>query len=255
MVLVPSSLNLHECLPVLGVNDVSVLYDGIKALESISGTFLKGTKTAIIGPNGGGKSTFLKVLQGIIKPNKGEVVRCYKAPEMSGYLPQQTEINRSFPISVIEVVSMGMWPYTGAFKKIPAEGMDKIYEALHQVGMHKKRDNLIGTLSGGQLQRVLFARLIVQNPQILLLDEPFNGLDNQTKEELLQLIAKWAAEGRTIIAVLHDFNLVKEFFQYTLMIATRCKEWGETQEVFRRGITLLDLETLPSLNNKQEAHK
>lgn len=207
--------------------NVTAGYDRHPAIHHISGSFKKGSLTAVVGPNGSGKSTFLKTIASFIKPMAGYI----KLPAKThiGYLPQISEIDRSFPISVYDVVMMGHWPQCGLFKGVSAAQRQKAMNALVQVGMAPFAARSIGALSSGQLQRVLFARLMLQDADIILLDEPFSAIDSRTAHDLLHLIEDCHRAGKTIITVLHDMEQVKHHFPDTLILAREVVAWGETK--------------------------
>jgi zinc/manganese transport system ATP-binding protein len=147
------------------------------------------------------------------------------------YLPQLSGINHDFPLRVIEVVAMGAWRALGSFAEVDAQLEQRIDAALTKVGLQGFEARLVDELSVGQLQRVLFARLIVQDAQMILLDEPFNALDSRTADDLLHIIGQWHREGRTVVAVLHDLQMVRDHFPQTLLMARELIAWGPTQAV------------------------
>lgn len=200
-------------------------------LKNISGHFERGSMTAILGPNGAGKSTLIKTIIGFLKPIQGRVDIDTGLKAHISLLPQLSEIDKSFPITVYDLVALGAWRRVGPFKAYNKKEQEAIQNALEQVGLQYQAQQLIGTLSGGQLQRALFARLIVRNPQIFLLDEPFAAIDEDTCEALIALIKGWHQKGRTVIAVLHDADLVSRVFPETLLLAGEQIAWGRTAEV------------------------
>jgi zinc/manganese transport system ATP-binding protein len=147
------------------------------------------------------------------------------------YLPQQSSVDRSFPMSVFDLVSMGLWREIGLFGGLGRARKLQVRDALSAVGLEGFERRSIGTLSGGQLQRTLFARLLLQDAQVIALDEPFNALDAKTAADLMALVQRWHGESRTIVAVLHDLNLVRDHFPDTLLIARRTVGWGRTEQV------------------------
>ena len=204
-------------------------YDRHPAVHHLDGTIAAGDLLAVVGPNGAGKSTLLKGIVGEIRPLDGTV----EAGPRSGaiaYLPQAAEIDRSFPVSVLDLAAMGLWRPLGAWRSL-ARQRSRLIEALAAVGLTGFEDRPIGTLSGGQFQRALFARLILQDARIILLDEPFTGIDERTTADLLALIRGWHGEGRTVVAALHDLAQVRAHFPSTLVIARRPIAWGPTREV------------------------
>ncbi|MEI8321022.1 MAG: ABC transporter ATP-binding protein [Alphaproteobacteria bacterium] len=213
------------------VKNLTVSYGNTLAIENISGSFEPGSLTAIVGPNGGGKSTFLKALQKLVKPSKGSVIHhCLHVCDRA-YLPQQTDLDSSFPLTVYDVVGMGLWRRRGAFKSYKAEDHTKIMDALNKVGLQGFEQKLIGNLSGGQFQRMLFARIILQDSSLIILDEPFNSIDHQTYMHLMDLIKEWHQKNKTIIIALHNLDLVREFFPQTLLIGRCCVGWGPTKKI------------------------
>jgi zinc/manganese transport system ATP-binding protein len=204
-------------------------YDRHPAVHHLDGTIAPGDLLAVVGPNGAGKSTLLKGIVGEIRPLDGSV----EAGPRSGaiaYLPQAAEIDRSFPLSVLDLVAMGLWRPLGAWRSLIRQ-RSRLVEALAAVGLNGFEDRPIGTLSGGQFQRALFARLILQDARIILLDEPFTGIDERTTADVLTLIRGWHREGRTVVAALHDLAQVRAHFASTLVLARRPIAWGPTREV------------------------
>ena len=147
------------------------------------------------------------------------------------YLPQQAEIDRSFPITVLDLVALGLWHRIGMFGGMKKELWEQAGQALASVGLDGFERRPIGDLSAGQFQRVLFARLLLQDCPVILLDEPFTAIDARTTADLLGVVHRWHAENRTIIAVLHNFDQVRSYFPKTLMIAREPIGWGNTTEV------------------------
>ncbi len=201
------------------------------ALRDISGCFNRASLTAIVGPNGAGKSTLLKGLTGQINPLKGRIVVDKGFLDQLALLPQMGDLDKSFPVTVHDLVAMGAWKRVGAWGGFPKAEHERIGHALEQVGLADFARRSIGTLSGGQLQRALFARMIMQDAQILLLDEPFAAVDRATSEELMNLILSWHQQGRTVMAVLHDLDMVRSCFPQTVLLAGQVVGWGETSTV------------------------
>ena len=197
------------------------------AVHHVSGSFVPGSLTAIVGPNGAGKSTLLRAIAGLHRPDEGALA----APRDGiALLPQVAAVDRAFPISCLDVVQFGHWARAGAFRAIrPAERARSV-QALAAVGLEGFERRPVGSLSVGQFQRVLFARLLVQDAPVILLDEPFNALDARTIADLLALVRRWHGEGRTVVAVLHDIALVEREFPETLLLAREAIAWGPTAE-------------------------
>jgi zinc/manganese transport system ATP-binding protein len=213
--------------------DVTIAYHGHPAVHHVSGCFDKGSLTAIVGPNGAGKSTLLGAMAGLTRINQGtiELDQADVQHRHIAFLRQLSGINQDFPLRVLEVVAMGAWQEIGAWGSVKGAVLKRIEAALAQVALQGFEDRLIDELSVGQLQRALFARLIVQDAPIILLDEPFNALDATTTADLLKVIHTWHASGRTVIAVLHDLTMVREHFPQTLLMARELIAWGNTTDV------------------------
>lgn len=215
--------------PALRFDDLTLGYDGHPAVHHLSGAVARGALLAVVGANGSGKSTLLKGIVGILKPLAGSVSR---GPDSRfAYLPQQSELDRTFPARVVDLVRMGLWPARGLFGRFRAEDHARVDAALDAVGLRGFNDRGIDTLSGGQLQRALFARVAVQDAPLILLDEPFNAVDEKTVADLVALLHRWHGEGRTIMVVAHDLELVARHFPETLLLARRAVAWGPTQTV------------------------
>ncbi|EJZ20508.1 metal ABC transporter ATP-binding protein [Rhizobium sp. Pop5] len=216
--------------PLIRLDNLTVAYHRHPAIHHVSGSFTSGSLTAIAGPNGAGKSTLLKAIMGELRPAEGRVEHRLDRAEF-GYLPQAAEIDRRFPISVIDTVMLGAWKKTGAFGRIAPSEAKRAGEALAAVGLEGFGWRHVGSLSVGQFQRVLFARLLLQDASIILLDEPFTAIDARTTKDLLDIVIRWHGEGRTVIAVLHDFELVRAHFPQTLLLARELVGWGPTADV------------------------
>lgn len=214
----------------LKLSDLTIAYDRHPAVHHLEGAFELGSLTAIVGPNGAGKSTLLKTLAGLKRPASGAIDRAGLKPRDIAYLPQQAEIDRSFPIDVSDAVLMGEWSLIGAFGSASKKARARAGEALKAVGLEGFEARPVGTLSVGQLQRALFARMMLRDASLILLDEPFNAIDARTTADLLAVVRQWHGEGRTIIAVLHDLPQVRANFPATLLLARECIGWGRTAE-------------------------
>jgi zinc/manganese transport system ATP-binding protein len=195
--------------PAISFHDLTLGYDRHPAVHHITGEVARGGLLALVGPNGAGKSTLLKGIIGQLKPLSGSLSLDGLKRSDIAYLPQQIDIDRSFPITVF----------------------DAVLEALATLGLQDLSKRSVGALSGGQFQRVLFARLLLQDAAIILLDEPFRAVDTKTVEDLLHLIGRWHSEGRTVIAALHDLDQVRAHFPKTLLIAREVVAWGPTKQV------------------------
>ena len=218
---------------VFTLRDVTLGYDRHPAVHHLTGSFARGSLSAIVGPNGSGKSTLLKGLVGHLPPLDGRLERNGLSQRDIAYLPQQAEIDRSFPISVMDTVLLGHWRTIGLFRPVTRAQRRQAEEALLAVGLDGFGRRPIASLSAGQFQRVLFARMLLQNCPVILLDEPFTAIDARTSADLLRVVAGWHDEGRTVIAVLHDLDQVRENFPDTLVMAREPVAWGSTAEVLR----------------------
>jgi zinc/manganese transport system ATP-binding protein len=208
--------------------DVTVRYADRAAVCGVSATIMAGSLTALIGPNGAGKSTLLNAMMGLKSASQGRIVF---GPQIEGriaYLPQQSALDRSFPITTLDLVTLGLWQRVGATGRIGGSDLKRARDALAVVGLAGVERLPIGTLSAGQLQRALFARVLLQDAQLILLDEPFNAVDARTTTDLLSVLRIWREQGRTVVAVLHDMEQVRAHFGRALLLARQCIVSGST---------------------------
>ncbi|MCA1323010.1 metal ABC transporter ATP-binding protein [Herbaspirillum sp. alder98] len=212
------------------LENLTVSYRRHPALHHVNGAFARGSLTAVVGPNGAGKSTLLKSMLGLIRCNDGRVVTHVDERRIA-YLPQQAEIDRSFPLSVLDCVLLGYWAAQGNWGRISEPMIERARRSLQAVGLDGFAGRTVSSLSVGQFQRVLFARILLQDAEVILLDEPFNAIDARTTSDLLRIIGAWHAEERTVIAVLHDHEQVRRAFPQTLLLARNVVAWGDTAEV------------------------
>lgn len=214
--------------PAIHFEDLTLGYDRHPAVHHLHGAVATGTLLAVIGPNGGGKSTLIKAIAGRIKPIGGALK---VAPGHLAYMPQIGDLSREFPVSVFDLALTGLCGKRGLFARISRADRARAEAVIAEVGLSGFEDRSIRTLSGGQLQRLLFARLILQDAQLILLDEPFSAIDARTVSDLLGIIAGWHAEGRTVLTVLHDDEIVRRHFPETLLLAREVIGWGPTATV------------------------
>ena len=207
--------------------DVTVRYGRRVALDAVSGEFVSGSLTAVVGANGTGKSTLLAAIAGVVRLARGVVVCA--ARQRLAYLPQIASIDRDYPLTVSELITLGGWQEFGAFRSPGTALRERAAVVADTVGLAGRLRRPIGEISVGELQRALFARLILQDAAVILLDEPFAAVDTQTVAVLLDQVMRWHQEGRTVIAVLHDLELVQAHFPSTLVLARRCVAWGKTE--------------------------
>jgi zinc/manganese transport system ATP-binding protein len=227
-------------------HDLTLGYDRHPALHHLDGVVRRGSLTAVVGPNGAGKSTLMKGIAGALAPLAG---RCEvpQGRESVAYLPQAADLDRSFPICVFDLVAMGLMRRRGLFGGLSRSDRSHVEDALSAVGLTGFELRPIGTLSGGQMQRALFARLLLQDAQVILLDEPLTAIDAKTAADLLALVQRWHAEERTVVAVLHDLETVRTHFPETLLVAREPVAWGATRDV-------LTPENLLRARRMSEAH-
>lgn len=225
-------------------------YELHPAVHHLNLVIEEGTLSALVGPNGAGKSTLLKGVMGQLMPLEGSIDLHEVDRTEIAYLPQLSQVDRTFPITVEEVVSLGAWRETGAFGRLRTKHKKRVKAALERLGLEGFEKRLLSTLSGGQMQRVLFARLLVQEADLILLDEPFTGIDNKTTLDLLGLIQHWHQSGKTIVAVLHELDLVKQHFPQTILLSRQLIAFGDTASV----LTNDNLARARSLNEAFDDH-
>jgi zinc/manganese transport system ATP-binding protein len=217
--------------PAISLRDLTLGYDRHPAVHHVTGDVAQGELLALVGPNGAGKSTLLKGIMGELAPLGGSIDLHGLSRREIAYLPQQIDIDRSFPISVFDCVSLGLWREIGIGRGLDAERKRRVAQALTTLGLLDLADRPVGALSGGQFQRALFVRLMLQDASLILLDEPFRAIDAQAVADLVALIGRWHKEGHTVIAALHDFEQVRAHFPKTLLLAREVVAWGETRKV------------------------
>jgi len=215
----------------LRFQNLTLGYDRHPAVHHLDGAVAPGTLLAVCGPNGGGKSTLFKGIVGLLTPLAGAIAVDGCGIRDIAYLPQIADIDRSFPINVCDMVAMGLWRRAGLFGGIGAAARGRVHEAIAAVGLRGFEERPIASLSGGQMQRTLFARLLLQDARVILLDEPFNAIDAKTIADLLEIVQRWHREQRTIMVALHDFDLIKANFPESLLLAREPVAWGRTPDV------------------------
>lgn len=213
--------------------DMSAGYDRHPAVHHVSAAFAPGSLTAIVGPNGGGKSTLLKAIMGMVPLMSGHMIWQGCTPAECAYMPQQSTIDRSFPLRVRDIVDFGHWRRCGSWRALGTAEEAQTRNALQRVGMLSFADRPIDGLSVGQLQRVLFARIIVQDARMILLDEPFAPIDSRTVTELLPLLQQWRGEGRTILLVMHDLGMAEAYCPDALLLARELLAHGVSRQVLQ----------------------
>ena len=226
----------HEPGLALHVEDLTVSYDDRPALWDIDLNIPPGVMAGVVGPNGAGKSTLLKAVLGLVPLSAGHV-RLFGYPYRNqrrrvGYVPQRSSVDWDFPTTAVDVVTMGLYGKLGWLRWPGRRERDLALRALDEVGMEALADRQISELSGGQQQRVFIARALVQQPDILLLDEPMAGVDATTERSIIDILGRLRSEGRTIIVVHHDLQTVQRYFDWLVMLNVRVIAAGPLDAVY-----------------------
>ena len=223
--------------PALEVRRLTVSYGGQPVVWDVDASFPAGALSAIVGPNGAGKSTLLKAVVGLLPTDAGQTLIDRRpagtALDRVAYVPQRDAVDWDFPITVREVVEMGRYRATGWFRRVPGSDREIIEGSLERVGMTPYAGRQIGRLSGGQRQRVFIARALAQRAPLMLLDEPFSGVDARTEASLLELMKELRGEGRSMIVVHHDIGTVRRHFDWALLMNVRAIASGPVSESLR----------------------
>lgn len=224
----------------LRVEDLSVRYRQIDALQGVSMSTSCGACVALIGPNGAGKSTLLKAIAGLLPLAGGRIFwRGSKVAKWSreiAYLPQRENVDWNFPITVRGVVAMGRYPQAGWWRPFSKSDDEAIARAISVMGLDDLADRQISELSGGQQQRVFLARALAQEAHVLLLDEPFTGLDRNSKSALSETLRTLTKEGRLVIASHHDMDTVRDIYDEVLLLRRKAVAYGTVDEVFTEAL-------------------
>lgn len=235
------SIGLSAAAPSISARDVSVVYpNGHVALKQVSFALEAGTICALVGVNGSGKSTLFKSIMGFVRPTQGEVriaglgVDEALRANLVAYVPQSEEVDWNFPVLVEDVVLMGRYGHMGFLRIASAKDRDKVDEALARVGMTEFRKRQIGELSGGQKKRVFLARALAQEARIILLDEPFTGVDVTTEAAIVALLRELKSEGNVMLVSTHNLGSVPDFCDQVLLINRTLLAAGPTAETFTR---------------------
>ncbi len=221
----------HPHPTAITLTNLSVRHGRRIALDSLTGRFDPGSLTAVVGPNCAGKSTLLNALAGLTRPSTGTIANPALTRNRLAYLQQQQDLDRDYPVTVAEIVALGLWRAFGPLRTPPPALAEQTAAAIDSVGLTGLATRRIAELSVGQMRRASFARLKLLDAEVILLDEPFAAVDARTVEALLTLIANWQSEGRTVIAVVHDFDQVRAHFPDTLILARHLIAWGPTETV------------------------
>ncbi|MCK0169338.1 manganese/iron ABC transporter ATP-binding protein [Jannaschia sp. S6380] len=225
----------------IDATDVTVTYrNGHTALRDATFHIPRGTVTALVGVNGAGKSTLFKAIMGFVPARSGEIrllghtVRAALRKNIVAYVPQSEEVDWAFPVLVEDVVMMGRYGHMGPLRRPRAADLAAVGRALDRVGMSAYRRRQIGELSGGQRKRVFLARALAQDGQVILLDEPFTGVDVKTEDQIVALLREMRAEGRVMLVSTHNLGSVPEFCDRTVLVKGTVMAYGPTEEVFTR---------------------
>jgi manganese/iron transport system ATP-binding protein len=220
--------------PILEVHKLTFRYNGHFALEDISFHLHAGERVAVVGPNGAGKSTLFKVVSGVLPPSSGEVKISGFGPRghiCIAYVPQRSQVDWRFPASVADVVMMGRIGQIGFFRWPRRADWDTVHDALEAVDMDALANRQIGELSGGQQQRTFLARALAQEAELVLMDEPLNGLDTPSQEAILSLLEKLRQQRITVMVATHDLGQAASHFDRVMLLNRRLIRFGSPQEV------------------------
>ena len=211
------------------VRDLTLGYGGQPAVADLCGTFAPGIATAVVGPNGSGKSTLLKAIAGGVSPLSGAIDLNGLSTRQIAYLPQESCVDRDFPIDVEDLVALGFERRLGLFRGLAGTDRRVLAEAISTAGLAGLERRPINALSGGQFQRALFARVLAEDAPLILLDEPFTSQDERTTADLVAVIRRWVRASHTLVIVLHDLEMARSLCDETLVLARRCVAWGPTR--------------------------
>lgn len=221
--------------PILQIEDLTVNYEGLPALENVSLKVDTGERLAVIGPNGAGKSTLFKVIAGVLPATSGEVKVAGYGPGghiCIAYLPQRSHVDWNFPVNAKDVVMMGRIGRLGLFRWPKRSDWEYVYRCLEVVNMADLAHRQINELSGGQQQRMFIARALAQEAELMLMDEPFTGLDVGSQEDILSILSGLKERAVTVLASTHDLNLAGEHFDRVLLLNRRLLGFGKPEQVF-----------------------
>ncbi|OLU13637.1 manganese/iron transporter ATP-binding protein [Pseudomonas sp. PA1(2017)] len=237
----PNALHEEDSLNGIRVDGISVTYrNGHTALRDASFGSPGGSITALVGVNGSGKSTLFKAIMGFVKLAQGSIsvlgmpVRDALKRNLIAYVPQSEDVDWNFPVLVEDVVLMGRYGHMGLLRRPKAADREAVDAALARVGMGELRKRQIGELSGGQKKRVFLARALAQDSRVILLDEPFTGVDVKTEDAIVRLLGELRDEGRVMLVSTHNLGSVPEFCDRTVLLARTVLAYGPTQLVFTR---------------------
>jgi ABC-type Mn2+/Zn2+ transport system ATPase subunit len=218
----------------LDIKHVSAGYNGVDAISNLSLQIPHGSQAAIVGPNGAGKSTLFKALVGLLPVRKGSIqIHCQpigQHRDCVAYIPQREEVDWKFPVTVRDVISMGRFAHTGFLGTIGNKDRTVVEECLRKMDLTELAEVPVGDLSGGQQQRVFLARALAQEPHILLMDEPFTGVDATTTETTLNLLRELRKDKVTVLVSTHDLNLAAEHFELIVLLNKKLIAFGPPEK-------------------------
>jgi manganese/iron transport system ATP-binding protein len=221
--------------PIVELKGVSVRFGNTKALDNLSFQLKRGERVAVIGPNGAGKSTLFNIISGVLSPTEGQVDIYGHAPGghiCIAYVPQRSQVDWQFPVNVADVVMMGRVRKLGLFRWPRRADWEQVYQSLDLVDMAHLAKRQIGELSGGQQQRVFIARALAQEAELMLMDEPLNGLDIKSQEDIFTILEKLRHRRVTVMVATHDLNLAAERFDRLMLLNHRLIGFGQAAEIF-----------------------
>ena len=222
----------------ISVTELTVDYDGVTAIEGVDFAVRAEKLTAIVGPNGAGKSTLIKALLGLIPTRKGTISCFGTSPRQYrkniSYVPQRAQIDWEFPASVFDVVAMGLYGQLGLLRRFSSAHKDQVHRALTDVDMANFATRQISQLSGGQQQRVFLARSIVQDAKLILLDEPFGGIDAKSEAVIVDILRSQKQNGKSIVAVHHDLSTVQDYFDDAILLNKTVTAFGPVNDVYTK---------------------
>jgi ABC-type Mn2+/Zn2+ transport system ATPase subunit len=237
----------QDAVAAISVRDLWAGYNHHAALEDVTFEIEQGCLAGLVGPNGSGKSTLLRTLLALHRPWRGEVrlfgQRAQKARSLVGFMPQAELVDWAFPVTVFDVALMGRYGRLGPLRRPTGHDREIAWHSLEQVGMTGLARRQIGELSGGQQRRVLIARTLTQEPQLLLLDEPFTGLDATVQHDLIELFNGLRQEGKTIVAATHDLSCVVECFDHAVCLNRKVIAFGRPRAIFTQEVLDATFET------------
>ena len=216
---------------ILEIRNLSLGFPDLTLFQGLSMDIRSGSNLAVLGANGTGKSTFVKLLLGVMAPVQGKLSWPDGSPQEVGYLAQMTEFDRRFPIRVRDLAAMGAWKGFGLTGGLDKRMRARVDAALDTAGVLDIADRSLHTLSGGQLQRTLFARVIMQDAPLILLDEPFAAVDQSTEAHLLNIVDRWRSEGRAVVLVVHDLSSVLDHCDHALLLGGGLATHGTVETV------------------------